>query len=136
MNDLNADDKPVISQSDLKVDFKTDEVGFSQIELVDNFSKSTETTVLSKSGFTVVPYLSTFYPEPKTKLKFYAEVYGTESLLEDDLFLIKYYIAKHENTQILNGYVGYMRQKAAPVNVILREFNIEKLKSGKLRFDN
>ena len=130
MNDLNADDKPVISQSDLKVDFKTDEVGFSQIELVDNFSKSTETTVLSKSGFTVVPYLSAFYPEPKTKLKFYAEVYGTESLLEDDLFLIKYYIAKHENTQILNAYVGYMRQKAAPVNVILREFNIEKLKSG------
>ena len=130
MDDLNADDKPIISESELKVDFKTNEVEFSQIELVDNFSKSTETSILSKSGFTVVPFLSTFYPEVKTKLKFYAEVYGTDSLIKDDLFLVKYYIAKHENTQVLNAYVGYMRQKSAPVNVILREFNIEKLKSG------
>tara|TARA_B100000795_G_scaffold75023_3_gene53289 strand:+ start:16084 stop:17571 length:1488 start_codon:yes stop_codon:yes gene_type:complete len=130
MDDLNADDKPIISESELNVDFKTSEVQFSQIELVDNYTKSSETSILSKSGFTVVPFLSTFYPETKTKLKFYAEVYGTDSLLQDDLFLVKYYIAKRENTQILNAYVGYMRQKTAPVNVILREFNIEKLKSG------
>lgn len=130
MDDLNADDKPIEAASDLKVDFNNSIIQFSQIQLVDNFSKSLQPSVLSKSGYTVVPYLSTFYPDNKTKLKFYAELYGTDTLLQEELFLIKYYIAKHENTQVLNNYVGYMRQKSSSVNVILREFNIEKLKSG------
>ncbi len=130
LDDLNANDEPVISSSDFKIDFKEDKIQFSEIELVDNFSKSKENTVLSKSGYNVVPYLSTFYPDNKKKIKFYCEIYGTDSLLQDDLFLVKYYIAKHENTQVLNSYVGYMRQKKAPVNVVLREFNIEQLKSG------
>ena len=130
LDDSNAEDKPVISESELTVGFEENKIQFSEIELVDNFSKSDENSVLSKSGYNVVPYLSTFYPDNKKKLKFYTEIYNSDSLLEDDLFLVKYYIAKHENTQTLNSFVGYMRQKTAPVNVVLREFNIENLKSG------
>lgn len=130
LDDLNANDEPVLSESTLNVNFNNEKIHFSGIQLVDNFTKSTSNSVLSKSGYDVVPYLSTFYPDNKKKIKFYAEIYHADSLLQDDLFLVKYYIAKHENTQLLNSYVGYIRQKAEPVNVVLREFNIEELKSG------
>lgn len=130
LKDSNAPNKTIESSSELLIKSPSEQVHFSGIELVDRFYNTTEPTAFTKSGLEVIPYLSSFFPDNKNKITFYTEIYNADKVVESDKYLVKYYIARHENNQILNKYVGYIRQDRTEVGVVLREFNIEQLKSG------
>ena len=132
ITDLNsANPKPVSSLQEVEVEYETNQIQISQIEFVESFKKTETPGMLTKSGYDIVPYVSDFYPENLQKMRFYAEVYNAQKLLgQDNMYLIKYYIEKYETGFDLNQYSDFIRQTTSPVNVMLKEFNIEKLPSG------
>lgn len=131
IRDVNAAQEPFSSSQQLTIDFPENELVFSDIELIESLSKTQEKTMISKSGYDIIPYSSDFFPEDFVAIAFYAELYNSEEILGKETgFLIDYYIESQETGKIVGDYRKFSREKAAPVNVLLSSFNIEKLPSG------
>jgi GWxTD domain-containing protein len=132
ITDLNSTDpKPVSSLKEIEVNYSEEKIEISQIEFVESFKKVETPSILTKSGVDIIPYVSDFYPDNLNKIKFYAEIYNTKKLLgENDMYLLKYFIERYETSSPIASYNGFIRQNTSEVNVILREFDIEKLATG------
>jgi len=131
MRDKNSAAPPFRSTQGIEINYTKDVVSISDIELVESFSKAEKPSILTKSGYNLVPFVSDFYPKGLKKISFYAEIYNTDIVLgENEKYLVNYLIQSHETGFALNHFRGFARQSTAPVNVILSEFNIEKLPSG------
>ncbi|MEM9023459.1 MAG: GWxTD domain-containing protein [Bacteroidota bacterium] len=131
IDDLHSDDEPINTSQHVTVDYPNSKVNISEIELVESFSKSTAPGMLTKSGYDLVPYVAGYYPENKTKLRFYAEIYNTNYVLgESERYLVNYYLEYADNGRAMNSFRGFNRETAKKVNVVLSEFDIAELPSG------
>lgn len=130
--DLNhPNPKPAFITFPVSIDFPKDKISISSIELVKELSKSTETTVLSKSGYDIIPYVDNFYGPSMDKLTYYTEIYNPIAASNpDERYLISSFIESFESHQMLNNYIKIKRENAKPVIVVLNEFNIADLPSG------
>ncbi|MFL5762695.1 MAG: GWxTD domain-containing protein [Bacteroidia bacterium] len=124
-------DKPVTSHVSVVVDFKEGLVGMSSIQLLEGYGKAANPGVLTKSGYDLTPYVSSYYPENIGRIKFYTEIYNAKKTLgEGEKMLVSYYLESYERKVRLNDYSGFNKQIANDVNILLAEFNIESLPSG------
>ncbi len=131
IKDINSNAEPFKTIQTIEINFPQDEVSVSGIELLESFSKSTETTILTKSGYDCIPLVYTFFPERINNLKFYCEIYNTQKVFgEEGKFLVNYFIETSETQRRLTDYVRFKRENARLVNIILAEFEISKLPSG------
>lgn len=131
MQDKNSDAPPFRSMQAIEIKYPETEVTVSDIEMIESFAKAEEANILTKSGYNLIPYVSDFYPGNVNKISFYVELYNTDKILgENQKYLVNYFIESNETGFALNRFRGFARQTTAPVNVILSEFNIEKLPSG------
>lgn len=130
IKDLNSDNDAFSSQQPISISFPEQKMSISSIELVEKFEQTKAPNAFTKSGVDVIPNVSDYYPETKNDLQFYCEVYHAETVLNDQKYLIKYYIANSQNLAPNPNYVGYIRQGPSEVGLVLRKFNIEKLKTG------
>ena len=113
------------------VAFPDDKISVSSIQLVKELSKSAETTVMSKSGYDIIPYVDNFYGPLMDKLTFYTEIYNPKAESNsEERYLISSFIESFESGQMLNNYIRIKREEAKPVSVVLNEFNIADLPSG------
>ena len=74
-------DKPFVTTVPITIEFPDAIMGISSIQLLEAYSKSVTPTVLTKSGYDLMPYVSTYYPENISKIKFYTEMYLAKKLL-------------------------------------------------------
>lgn len=103
----------------------------SDIQVLESFSKSSATTVLTKSGYDLVPYNINYYPKTQNALKFYFETYNLDSVIgKGSKFVYSYYIENSENLQKQIGLSGFQKQNANKVNSLLAQFDISQLSSG------
>ena len=124
-------EKPFINTMSITINFPDDRIEISDIQSLESFEKSTAPNVLTKSGYDLVPYVSTFYPENINKLKFYAEIYNSKKIVgEGQKIVINYFLESYEKHIKLNDYSAFSKQSANEVNILLAEFNIEKLPTG------
>ena len=131
IRDLNAEEAPFKSTQILAIDYPKNKINISDIELVESLQKTTTKSIITKSGYDILPYTSDFYPESFEKIAFYTEIYNTEKVLgKDESFLISYYIETFENKKVAGNYKSFSRETAKPVNILLKSFTIEKLPSG------
>ena len=115
----------------ISIDFPSDKPSFSDIELVKSFTKVPVATALTKSGYDLVPYTFTFYPENETKMVFYSELYNIgKTIGQDQKFLISYYFESFESNVKLNSYSKVKKETSKDVNALLTEIAIENLPSG------
>ena len=129
--DNNSKASPFKSKQPIKINYPDNQVSLSDIELIESFSKANGQTMLTKSGYDLVPYVTDYFPASVNKISFYAEVYQTGKVLgENEKYLVNYFLESYETGFALNDYRGFARQTAGEVNVVLSEFNIEKLPSG------
>jgi GWxTD domain-containing protein len=113
------------------VDFPAGKPSFSGIELVKSFTKTTESNSLTKSGYDLVPYTLTFYPENENKMTFYCELYEMGPVIgQDQKFLLTYYLESFESNVKLNSYSRSKKETARNVVVLLSEMSVENLPSG------
>ena len=118
------------SQS-IAIDFPAEKPSFSGIELVKSYTKAPVSSALTKSGFDLVPYTFTFYPETEPKIIFYCELYNIGKVFgQDQKFLLSYYLESFESNIKLNSYSRVKKEAAKEVNVLLSEISIENLPSG------
>ncbi|UTW61539.1 GWxTD domain-containing protein [bacterium SCSIO 12741] len=130
IRDVNNKGNGFSGSQKIDVYFDSGKIQWSTIELVESYKPATQESNFTKSGIDIIPNVTDYYPDHVGSLKFYTEVYHSDSVLKSEKFLIKYYIAQYETNQPLPQYIGFIRQNPAPVGIVLREFNIEKLASG------
>jgi len=122
--------KPYVLKDKLKVDYYPAIVALSDIELLTEYIANTNPSKLNKNGFDLYPQVSNFFDKNQNSLKFYAEVYNTSAVLNNDAYLLSYRVETHESHQVLDSYSKIYRQTARPVNVIMSELDITDLNSG------
>ena len=130
ISDANTDSVPFKVVTHVSVNFPSDTIFFSDIELVDDYYKSEKESILEKNGYDIVPYVFNYYPETKNKLSFYAEIYGSDLILGDNSYALYTYIRPYEIDKKLDEYFQFKRMKASPVSPVLKTFDISKLPTG------
>jgi GWxTD domain-containing protein len=132
ITDKNATDpRPFITKTPIHIDIPLDKAVISDIELLESFNKSITQGILTKSGYDLVPYVSTFYPDNIHKLKFYAEAYHADKIVGDaQKLLISYFIESFDKKIKNTSYAAFIKPVSAEVNVVMGEFNIENLPTG------
>lgn len=131
LRDINSEETPFKSTQALDINYPSDTSTISDIELIETLSETKTKSIISKSGYDIIPYTSDFYSEDFGKIAFYAELYNSDKILgENEPFLINSYIESQETGKIVGNYSAFSRETAKPVNVVLNSFTIEKLPSG------
>jgi len=131
LRDIHSKEAPFQSSQSLNINYPNDKIAFSDIELIESLRETKTKSIISKSGYDIIPYTSDFYPEDFNKIAFYTEIYNTDKVLgQDEAYLINYYIESKESGKIVGNYSSFSRETAKPVNVLLNSFTIEKLPSG------
>ncbi len=127
----NAVEKPFTTQVPVTINFNDNGISVSDFQLLESFSKSTSPTILTKSGYDLLPYVSTFYPDNIQKLKFYTEIYNSKKVLGlEQKMVLNYFIESFEKRIKLTDYSAFSKQTTNDVNILLSEFDISKLPSG------
>jgi GWxTD domain-containing protein len=113
------------------LDFKSDSVTISDIELIESFQRTEEKSNFIKGGVKLVPYASNFYPEDVNTMIFYSEIYNSDKFLGDDqAFLVNFYLESQDSDQHLEQYSKFKKEQAKEVIVLFNQFSIENLPSG------
>ena len=128
--DKNRGTKPATINNTIKLEYYENIIAISDIQLVDQFTPSTATSMITKSGYDVVPFADNFYPPSIEKIRFYAEVYNTNKVIGENPYLLSFHIESEESKRKLDNLSGFVRQQAAAVNVMMREISIKDLPSG------
>jgi GWxTD domain-containing protein len=131
ISDINDPGSVFSAKQEVNINYPANETSISGIELLESFSKSTTESMISKSGYDLVPYVSNFYPKEMSTLRFYSEIYPLSPLLrEGESYLIQYYIKNFSTKKILTEFNVFRKELASPVNVLLAEMDINSLPSG------
>lgn len=105
-------------------------IEISDVQLLGSFEATEEENQYVKHGYLLRPYTFDVYPSFVDKVTFYTEIYGTDVELQDR-FLVRYYIQNAgDNSEPITGTMGFKKQEAAPINVILAQMDISKLPEG------
>lgn len=123
--------KVYVNKIPVKIYFPLDSVSISGIQFLESYKKSEQQGELTKNGLDMIPYVSDYFPDNMSTIKFYTELYNTQKALGvDEKFLVYYYIESYEAQRILPDYSSFSKQVANVVNPVLAEFKIDKLPSG------
>ncbi|MDR2084941.1 MAG: GWxTD domain-containing protein [Bacteroidales bacterium] len=114
------------------VEIPADQVASSTITFIDSYKKTSERTILTKSGYDLTPYFSILFPENKNELTFYSEIYNLQTLLElgSRIVIYTYIESKEIPGEFISGYSKMIKSSVAPVVPVFNSINIEYLPSG------
>ncbi len=130
IKDDNSDEEPFVSTSEITINFPNDSISFSDIELVADYKQTEKKSILSKNGYSILPYVFNYYPESVKKLTFYAEVYNPDTVLNNAPYLLYSYIRPYEIDKKLDRYFQVNRKNPRMVSPLLKSFNITQLPGG------
>ena len=104
----------------------------SGIQLVDSYLKTVSPNILSKGGFDLTPYTSNYYPEEKTSITFYAEIYSTHKRVIDPerKFLANMYIENADDGLVVQNLRTFSRHSDAEVTPLLQSLPLSDVPTG------
>jgi GWxTD domain-containing protein len=122
---------PLTTKMAVNVRFPEEVISTSDIQLLETYTKAVTPGTLTKSGYDLMPYVSNYFPENITRLKFYAEFYNSKKILgENQKLIVNYFIEDFKTKSKLSDFSSFNKQTANDVNIMLGEFNIESLPTG------
>ena len=131
ISDKNDKAIPYNSDETITIDYPAGKAAVSGIEFIESIRASQTTTVLSKSGYDLVPYILNYFPESVSKLTFYAEVNNADKIVgENQKYLLSSFIETYETNQLYGEYIKVKKETAKQVNVLINEFDISLLPTG------
>lgn len=128
--DLNSKNPSVKTNFEFVVEEFSDALSISDVIIAESAMKSGEFTTFSKSGYDIIPRISTFYPTELNMLPVYFEVYNS-NILEDSLFSIRMQLVNVDNITELSEYRVVTKHKTAAVVPIFKTVTITTLPTGK-----
>jgi len=115
----------------ITINFPKDKPAISGIELVKSYTRNDNASEINKSGYDLVPYVYSFYPQTEGKLYFYCELYDMgKQVGPEEKYLLTYYIETLENTQKVKDLAKIRKETAKQVTAVLAELNITNLPTG------
>jgi GWxTD domain-containing protein len=130
IGDKNSTNAPFDYKEKIKINMSADAVTLSNVELFESKTKTETVSKFTKSGYDILPLVSTYYPKEVKKIQFYTEIYNTQKVFKDSAFLVRYYIQNEQKGYLVEPYSNFYKLKPAEANIVMGEFNIEKLSSG------
>ncbi len=131
IKDLNDDAAPFKAAETIEINYPSDKVSVSGIELIESYTKTEQAGVLSKSGYDLIPFIYNYYPESIDKMIFYAEVYNTDKVMgAEEKYLISTFVETYETAQLYGEMMKIRKESAKPVNVVFGEFDLSNLPTG------
>jgi len=131
IKDINNPASSFKATDSLSILFPKEKVSISGIQLVDTYTPTANSTILSKGGFEIVPYIVDFFPQSIHKIIFYCEIYNTQKILgANEKYLLKYSIESAQTQIALADYSGYKKEISNEVNALFSEISIDNLPSG------
>ena len=141
LRDLNIDNGDTVKVNyPFELLFSGNKVEISDIEFVEKYEKtedlkSEQKDLYSKAGYQVIPFVSNYYPKEYNSISFYAEIYHTDIKFGDNEKFVTVVQITDEGRNVIGNYRKMIVQKGKPVNVVLTQFDIEKLYSGTYLID-
>jgi GWxTD domain-containing protein len=134
IRDLNDPAEDYELNNPIEVVFDPEKVSLSDIQLIDNFSKASSKSSMSKSGYDIIPLVPDgefYFSGEMDKLSFYTEVYQSEILGPEMPFLVRFYLEDIEKRRVLNKFSGFQKFESGPeVLPVLKSLNISELPRG------
>lgn len=128
--DLNSQNPSIKTAFDFVVDEYTDALSISEILIAESASPTNGETIFSKSGYDILPRISTFYPTELNALPIYFEVYNSGQL-EDSVFSIRQQVINGETEQLVGEYTRTTKHKTAEVVPVFKTLDLTNLPTGK-----
>jgi GWxTD domain-containing protein len=128
--DINSNQPAIQSIVPITIEDLSKGISVSDIESLEYAQLSHEDNIFVKSGYHMIPRLSTFYAEQLTSLPVYLEFYNTSELI-DSICAVKEFIVDTESGEELLNFTNYVKQETAAVIPLLRNIDISDLPSGK-----
>lgn len=129
IKDINSNQNPVVFSDIVTIDFNENKLGFGGIQYIESIMATQTESVLSKNGYDIQPYVSSFFPANIEKLSFYIEVYNTNKVINDE-FILRYYIENYETGTEIDKYSRFKRMSSSEFIPFIGEINIIDLRSG------
>lgn len=108
-----------------------DEIAISDLEFIEDASKTDEQNNFTKSGFFLLPFMTNYYPPEYDKIAFYAEVYNSSNLIgQDAQFLFTCSISTYPEGKPISDIFKFKRLTANSVVPVIMFVPIENLRSG------
>lgn len=98
----------------------------SDLVLISEATPKQENNAFVKNELTIVPKFLNYYPTEITEIKFYSEIYQTDSLKK----MLYTYLLTDENGLLIANYATHRKIEKQKYTMIVGGFNIEKLSSG------
>jgi len=128
--DLNSKNASIKASQTIVIEDLGDAIAASDIEAIEYATKGDESSIFYKSGYNMVPRLSTFYPSQLTSIPVYFEFYNTQ-LLEDSICGLKQTVINTETGFELSELTTYTKEKTGEVLPVLRNVDVTKIPTGK-----
>ena len=130
VRDLNGSDTAFVHKRVLAIGSRESAPTFSDILLTANIGDP-RNGLPSHNGSYMEPYIGTYFPQDKTRLDFYAELYDMDrSVGADSLYLLTYRIEAHGTGEVVGGFRTSVRLEARTVEPVLGGFDLSGLTSG------
>jgi len=130
LTDLNSKKDPLKASQTIIIEELGDALSISDIEVAEYASKGNENSVFYKSGYEIIPRLSTFYPKQLSSIPVYFEIYNS-NLLEDNVFGIKQTLLNATTNKEVESLTLFTKHDATEVVPILRQIDISNVETGK-----
>jgi GWxTD domain-containing protein len=129
LTDLNSTNDPMTAVMPLKVEDLAESISISDIAVAEIATVGDPNSVFYKSGFNIIPRLSSYYPQELNAMPIYMEVYNS-TLLGDSSFRI-------EQT-LINGITGEVFEEFTKINTyttdavvpVFQKINLENITTG------
>lgn len=128
--DMNSTRPSVKSSFEFSVDDYSDALSISEMLIAESASPTKEMSTFFKSGFNILPRISTFYPTELNSLPIYFEVYNS-SQLGDSSFTIRQQLINSETTLRMDEFTRDTKHKVAEVVPVFKTLDLTNVPSGK-----
>ncbi len=126
----NLENKGTFKSNEFSIDYTSDQVHMSDIQLLVSCKPSKEESPFVKNGFFLEPTPFNFYNKNLNTLFFYTEIYNTLDKVEEN-FTLTYTIT--EDSKLATGkeiVIGHKMKSAAEMSLMLMPIDIKELPSG------
>jgi len=130
LTDLNSESDPLSASAPILVEELGDAISISDIEVAEVATVGDPESIFYKSGYNIIPRLSTFYPEQLNTLPVYFEVYNSTHLA-DTSFKVKQSIVNASTGEEMTKNDLYTYHSTGEVVPIFRKIHLDRLTTGK-----
>lgn len=128
--DMNSSAESIKATQSFTVEEYGDAISISDLEVAEVAGTGDESSMFYKSGYNIIPRLSTFYPEELNTIPVYFELYNTNQL-EDSVFAIRQTLVNAMSGVQLDQFTAFSRHKTSNVVPIIKRLDISEVPTGK-----